>query len=1651
MRQLALLSVLAIAPSVPAADWPTYGHDSARSHTTAEVLPFPLQQSWVYRPRHAPQPAWGDPKSDPVEAIRELRRIHFDDVYQPVVAEGSLYFGSSADCHVYCLDTSTGRLRWRFLTGGPVRLAPSVSGQRVYFGSDDGYAYCLKASDGELVWKFRAAPEDRRVIGNGRLISLWPARTGVLVDGGTAYLGAGVFPAEGIFVYALDAATGTQRWRNDTGGEAPQSRVSPQGYLLASAASLYAPMGRVSPAAFDRATGKLQEMTYFGKEVGGTYALLSDARIYTGTEEIVSYAERGGQGPKGDRFAILGGRKLIVAGNMAYVAGDQRLYALDRAAYPALSRKLKALLQNNQTLAEVAYQPRKELNQAKRDITDLTEELGEARTKAPASVAKLEAGLAARTKAAESAQKALNDVQAKAAALKPQIAEARENLKRAYLWDIPCDVEQELVLAGQTLIGGGAGSVTAIDSGSGKIVWSAEVDGAAKGLAVAGDQLYASTDRGSIYCFGPARPSGTAVEVVEPVRVQRRDIDAGRLAARIIEQTGVSRGYCLVYGCETGELATALAERSNLLVYAVSPDADKVAAARKTAETAGLLCSRVSVEQWPWEQVPYPDYFANLIVSETLLAGGLPGSAVEMGRMLKPCGGVAWLGTSLGGGNRADEGSDFLARFGQWRKPLLTEATLGAASPEKLIRGPLRGAGSWTHLYGNPGNTACGDDARVKAPLSVLWFGEPGPHNMNNRHVRSVGPVSGEGRVFCPGENVLMAFDAYNGLKLWEKPMPGAGRIGASLDSGNVVLTREALFVAADQVCHRLDPATGATLATHHLPASPGETANRKWGYLACDGKLLYGTRSAKAGTGEALFAMDPATGQLQWLKQGLHVQHNSIALGDGRLFLVDNDLSLEQQRKLAPELAAEAGETRAASKPVLAGGTSAAATAPRRRSASARTTASSASAGKRPRSDGGAETGTDAGVAAPDAAPTGSDSQQMAAGGVRTKTDVRTVIALEAASGRVLWRKPLDVSFGKGGSLAVMYSNGALVLFNVYTDGHFWQQFFAGEFSGRRVTVLAGDDGHVLWSKPLGYRVRPLIVGDTLHAEPWAFDLISGKPKSRVHPITGRDDDWQFARPGHHCGCPSATAACLFFRSFCLGYYDLLGDFGTQHFGGQRPGCWINFIPANGLLLMPEGSAGCMCAFPNMCTVAFEPVARGKGYSYYSAEGATTPVRRLALNLGAPGDRVDSRGNLWLGFPRPGGSLVLPLKATVAFAPGGGYVARSSDYTPIAGTADPWLFTSAARGLAKCVIPLLGKSEGTALYSVRLAFADPDNDRPARRVFDIKLQGRTVAQRFDAVAEAGGRDRAVIKTFENVEVTDNLVIELAGTSRRPSPEESPILQGVEVVRQRVTSLGCALADLEFNTATHQQQTTIELANIRDEGFSGALELTPPAGFTVTPRRVSVELASGAHRSIELKVTMARTAAVGKHPLSVRLIGSDGHVELQRQTTLENLGRRGRIILPAAEDAGVIGRYPEMNKGAATTAIVDGGDREVGDIDHGLLYIKFRLDLPGKPLAARLRLHNAGNPTNDSGRVRLVDGPWEETTITYDHRPQPAADIGRLGRVSEHETVECPLKVDLAGRRELSLVIDPTSTDGVDYLTRESGQPPELLVEYELP
>jgi len=998
---LGALTIYCFAPSLPAgasSDWPTYRCDSQRSGYTAETLPADLSLAWVYRARHAPRPAW--PGRD--------TRMPFDRAYQTVIAGETLFFGSSADCKVYALDIATGVEKWTFFTGGPVRFAPAVWEDRVFVVSDDGVLYCLGAKDGRLLWKRRGGPVDSMILGNDRMISRWPARGGPVIADGVVHFAAGIWPSEGIYIYALDARTGNRLWVNNSSGglvmlqphnAKAKSGVSAQGDLVLVGDRLLVPTGRGVPAAFRRSDGKF---LYF---------------------HLARYRRYGGS-------AVVGGGSLFFNGGQIFdVLTGNRLPGGVGASAVAVTPKDIVYAAGNEIVA---------LDRAKmwtqKETVDRT---GKKSTKTALS---------------------------------------------SPTWRIesPYKKARSLIVAGEMVIVGGSNSTTVIDMRSQKTLLTAKVDGVPYGLAVAHGRLFVSTDRGTIYCF-----DGNAVGEAKVIATKSLDFPYGdndpfaAAAKEIIKRTGLTEGYCLDLACGDGALTYALARRSKLQIYAIDSDPEKVAIARKKLDGAGLYGVRVTVHQGDPGATGYPNYFANLIVSGRSVTEGpgvVPGK--EMYRLQRPYGGAICIG-----------------RPGAMRKE---------------IRGELPGAGTWTHQYCSPGNTNCSTDRVARGPLGVLWFTDF-DFQMPNRHGRGPAPLFLDGRLFVEGVNALRCTDAYNGRTLWKYPLLGILKaydqehlMGVAGTGSNFCVTAQGVYVRTGGKCLKIDPTSGKLQAEFE---APGQDDGRPgtWGYIACEGGILYGSLADKEHVvkyhhaksdmsklfteSRYLFAMDAATGEVKWdYRARGSIRHNAIAVGSGRVYLIDRP---------------------AAEKDLL----------------------------QRPKP---------------------SDEHQPG-----------VLIALDAETGGRQWRATEDIY---GTVLSLSKEHDVLLMSYLHT------RFRLPSETGGRLTAFRASDGERLWDVKADYGSRPILNGRTIYAQPGAWDL-----------LTGREKEFRFRR-SYGCGTLAGSKNLLTFRSATLGYRDLLHDHGTENYGGIRPGCWINAIPAGGLVLMPDASDRCTCSYLIKASIALQP-----------------------------------------------------------------------------------------------------------------------------------------------------------------------------------------------------------------------------------------------------------------------------------------------------------------------------------------------------------------------------------------------------------------------------------------------------------------------------
>jgi outer membrane protein assembly factor BamB len=993
--------------------WTTYHRDNHRSAVSREVLPEGLHLAWSRTPMAPPAPAWPPPRTDNPSAghFGLEATLTYDRAYHPVLAQGRAVFSAHATDAVVCLDLATGRELWRTPLEGPPRLAPTIAHGRVYVGSDDGYLYCLDFATGREQWRYHPGGEDQRMMGNGRVISQWPLRSGVCVDDGVAYVCAGLFPTLGTYLCAVDARTGKELWKQSLG-------VSPQGYLLATPARLFVPTGRTPYQVFDRSGKRLGSMgrsQSWGKDLpGGCCAIVVNETLATGP----------GEGGKIHLFDVKStesivrtpGRALVVDGRTAYMLGDKEITALARDEYVR------------------GQGPKKR-------------------------------------------------------------------------WSSPCTPADVMLKVGNRLVLGGEKGIEIFAAGSGEQLEALALPpGRLEGLAFHAGSLLASMADGTIHCF----QTGTASSVaVRPERTAPAYSAAALAQAKgLLAWCGFGKGWILVDGAESAELAVALAQAGDLRVVVCDRDAAKAQALRTSLARSGLLGTKLAIHTVSGDALPYRPYLFNVVV-----AGSTP--APELYRVLRPLGGRLVGTTPLAAtvpGKPSDPPAGFAFAF---------------------ERGAVPGSAEWTHVYGDPGNTACSNDQISFGEFSVLWYGRPGPRFMFERHIKGAAPLYSNGTIFVNGKDYTAAVDAYNGAVLWEKHIPGSGRMALLKDCGNMVVADDKLYNAIDDTCLVIGARSGRELARY--PVSRYAAPNRHWGCVAAWDDLLVGSSTREHAeltpgvkedydtvwyqfkpvvTSLDVFALNRADSTPRWRyvpKQGV-ILNPTLGIVDGLVCFVEsvNPATLDDED----------------GKITLA---------------------------------------------------------ELFKNGPR-------LTALKVATGEVAWSVPIDLSAfqhaiylsGQDGVLVLtgsrhdMVGKKKLIQYQMVgvscADG---KELWRNDNTPSRAHILNGGHGE--------QTQHPTIVGDAIYGPGFARRLRTGED------IPG----WKWNK-SPQCATVSSSATCAFSRQ---GGNPTIADLATgkeiKLTRVTRPGCWINTLPVGGLVVIPEGSSGCTCGYSIQTTLALAPVNR--------------------------------------------------------------------------------------------------------------------------------------------------------------------------------------------------------------------------------------------------------------------------------------------------------------------------------------------------------------------------------------------------------------------------------------------------------------------------
>ena len=268
----------------------------------------------------------------------------------------------------------------------------------------------------------------------------------------------------------------------------------------------------------------------------------------------------------------------------------------------------------------------------------------------------------------------------------------------------------------------------------------------------------------------------------------------------ILEKIGLTKGICVLPGDRNCELALELARSTDLLLYVQLARAKDAEAARRAADEAGFYGTRIFVEAGELTNLHLADNLADA-VAVTGRAKRIP--RAEVLRVLRPQG-KALLGRRV------------------------------------LIKPFAQGVDDWSHPYHGADNNPQSQDRVIVAPYLTQFLSEPRYAPMPQVAVASAGRVfKAFGHLAFkkreePLLNKLVAFNGYNGTKLWQRDL----NEGVMIHRNTMIAMPEKLYVGDDVSCKVIDTATGK-LIDEIIP--PKDVAGGTfWKWMALEDGVLY-------------------------------------------------------------------------------------------------------------------------------------------------------------------------------------------------------------------------------------------------------------------------------------------------------------------------------------------------------------------------------------------------------------------------------------------------------------------------------------------------------------------------------------------------------------------------------------------------------------------------------------------------------------------------------------------------------------------------------------------------------------------------------------------------------------------------------------------
>ena len=1156
---IVLVGFFAIAVSTLfAEDWPTFRHDDMRSGISSENLNLKqLRPAWSWQSSTSPNMAWGRPaKIDAYKKLETLPAMRmYDAAFHTIVAASKLYFCSSVDNALHCINANTGKELWRYITHAPLHIAPTFANGKIYFGSDDGFVYCVDAEKGGLIWKFSPQDQSSFMVNNGMLISRYPCRSGVIVQNGIAYFAFSLFrwQPHGWFC-AVDAITGTigkpgtykRKWKQKRW----MDRVV-DGPMLFYKGEIVAPCGRMSPMLITAATGHIKR---FFNSTGWFMTVSEDGQLYQGVarekksflsvcvfdqKKVLSkhkdavrvvtaksglYILSGKELKQIDKktnkmlwsLPVDEGCALIMAGGVLFVGENKKVRAIDATTGKELWNEEVSGNAYGLSVADGSLYVSTDqgIIQSFKSSMDISPVLKSAKKKKKTATFD---DLASGTK--KETNKQITEITLSAP---PYIRftsrntaevvwETTENSKACVVW-FRKDDKNKKQIAESTLEGK---KHTAILTGLNQNTlynYKFEIDTA--------------NTKGDTKTYELDTYFNFTLDQLSLPQLPPQFSENTIFAANTLKEP---RGITVVTGCDDPNVMEFLAVKTKSRVIAVLSETNTLRHVQDQLFADGAYGSRVVVyspDAIHSGEVVLPTKFANTVICFDVLKTKL--NVTQLLKILQPNGQALFFSTP----------ESVLRKIEMLKELSIKQLTFTSKSNKKLqclliSKQDLTGTGVWTHQYGLANNSVYGGEtcggAMTTGKFKVQWFGRPGPSFQVDRNPRKPSPLSAGGRLYVQGNNHFIGIDVYNGSILWFFELFGINhRYNVPRDSSNWCCDNQNLYVAVKEKAWCFSGKTGQL--QHYYEIIPGENKKIKyeWGVILKVGKTLIGSAVNKEAPrreyfgaefkycwssdwptfkvlSDNLFALDSKTGKTLWKYESGLIINSTITASDDKVFFLETR---------NPELLA---------------------------------------------------------------------SVKRRIGGEKLWKN-QFLVCLDIKSGKLLFEHAIDIDngitaiwgvFGIDSNLFILHSSfkaiHSVYAYNADTGELSWHNTFP--WGKRDNDKDLGDHGYKL--------ARPAIVGKNIFINPKILDLKTGS-------VIGDFD--KTGRSG--CGTYVMMKNAMILRMTDMASLGLW-DYNQNEISiwrTLRPGCWISTIPACGMILSPEGGGGCSCGWWTETSVGFIP-----------------------------------------------------------------------------------------------------------------------------------------------------------------------------------------------------------------------------------------------------------------------------------------------------------------------------------------------------------------------------------------------------------------------------------------------------------------------------